>query len=154
MKIINVILSTALVVGSIPVVAVPEAKAADYMCLQTKGGTFFVDEKITPVQAKFLDYRPYWTQDQVNTYLLTTSVKNKFPSCLNQSNTFVGFDRAIKRNLDYVYTARYSQIVFVKGNRQTIKLNKKLIITVKFQKASPALIEVTTQYQPPLVNGG
>jgi hypothetical protein len=114
----------------------------------------FVKENTTPAQAKFISNRPYYTQDQVNTYLLTTSVKNSFPACLNQSNDFAFFDRIIKRNFDHVYTAKNSTVFFTKRNGEQIKMyNKQLIITVKFGKDSPAKIDVTTQYQPPLVNG-
>jgi hypothetical protein len=155
MKIANIILALSLTVASIPAVLPTKAEAAEFACFNSKGGTIFVREKLYQTNIQYLKSHPYLTLEQVNNYKLFASVKNRFPYCLNQSNTFAEFNRVIKKNFDYVYTAKYAQVFYQKENGQTLKLyNTRLVVTVKFQKASPAIIEVTTQYQPPLVNGG
>jgi hypothetical protein len=154
MKIANIILALSLTVASIPAILPTRADAVVYKCFDSKGSILFVKEKLLNSNIKYLKAHPYLTQEQANYYKLYSSVKNRMPYCLNQSNDFAFFDRVINKNFDYVYTAKYSQVIYTRPNGPEIKFNNtKLIVTVKFQKPGPAVIEVTKYEQPPLING-
>jgi hypothetical protein len=152
MKPIALTLIGLLSFGSVTNIVTPEAKAQDYRCFSQYNNLIVIQENLTRTERLIANSLGRQSKDAKDTYILFTSVKKKFTSCLNYSNDFVGFTKGITRNGKYIYTAKNTAIYLNYDNTKApFLMYKRLILTFEPQKNAPAIITVSSVPIPPPV---